>query len=51
MYVIALEMMKWKEVALRFILQFILFDPNKIAFADSTIFYNCGKTTVTYRGG
>jgi hypothetical protein len=48
---IAVEMMKWKEVAPRFILQFMLLDPNKISFAVSTIFYNCGKTAVTYRGG
>jgi hypothetical protein len=33
---IALEMMKWKEVAPRFILQVILFELNKILFAVST---------------
>jgi len=43
-------MMKWKEVAPCFVLQVILFDPNKISFVVSTIFYNCGQTAVTYRG-
>jgi hypothetical protein len=43
-------MKKWKEVALRFILQVILVDLNRIPYAVSTIFYICGQTAVIYRG-